>query len=311
MVAKRASEIQSDDLIDEIVKMSNYNFERLPMLDIIGERMAPQLSVAIPDLTTATCEVDFAQNDYLPMWQAIEALPKEGLFIKCTGSSLDGMALISLDSTIVLSTMELVLGGEPSGQYSKSGNDFTSIEKSFALRLTDVILSEFILGFQFVGEFGFAVASILSDRESAAITQSANLCVRLQFNLVQAGQAGNMQIIVPYDLLEPYRAKLSRVHFGAQIEDGRQLWQKQVSAQIEQAMVELEVELATVPLPLVQVKNWKPGDCIDLLVGEDNEAVVNFCGRKAFCAEIGKRLSGNKAIKISRKMMDSKEFTGG
>ncbi|MCP3877401.1 MAG: flagellar motor switch protein FliM, partial [Sulfitobacter sp.] len=69
--ARRPDEAGST-LIDEIIRMSDFTFDRLPMLDIIGDRMVENLSVALPDLMRAMCEASLASLDYIPMGKVIE-----------------------------------------------------------------------------------------------------------------------------------------------------------------------------------------------------------------------------------------------
>ena len=63
------------DLIDEIIRMSDFSFERLPMLDIIGSRMADVWPAALSDLTRSVCEAALTNLEYLPLGQAIESFP--------------------------------------------------------------------------------------------------------------------------------------------------------------------------------------------------------------------------------------------
>ena len=49
-------------VIDEIIRMSDFNFDRLPMLDIIGERLADALTAVLPDVTGVIVEASLNRS---------------------------------------------------------------------------------------------------------------------------------------------------------------------------------------------------------------------------------------------------------
>ncbi len=62
-LAEEKVEAEEDNLTDEIIRLSDFTFDRLPMLDIIGERLVENISVAFPDLMRALCEASLVQLD--------------------------------------------------------------------------------------------------------------------------------------------------------------------------------------------------------------------------------------------------------
>jgi len=298
---------QAETLIDEIIRMSEYSFERMPMLEIIGERVASLLSESIGGITGSTCEASFLKLDYIAMWQALEAVPDPGFFVVCDDKSLEGAFLMTMDAPLVLTTMELMLGGNASTTNSNSSAPPTAIERRFSTKIAEVALTDLRAGFRIAVEVDFELVCEAINNEAVAVTQPASLCVRLQFNLVQAGQVGNMQIIIPYTMLDPVRPKLRRVHFGERIDEVNNVWQHSLSEQIERANVEIEAEFTSVSFPLVDILEWKSGDIFNLWVDENHEAKIIFNGKQAFNASLGKRQSGNSAVKITQVLKTEQE----
>jgi len=303
-------EAQGGNLIDEIIRMSDFSFERLPMLDIIGERLADSISVALPDLTGVICEASLGQLDYVPMGQAMEALPAPAVLAVCSSHSLDGEVLMAMDSTLVLSAMELMLGGSPKGESPRVPEKFTAIERGFGQRLAAMITQELQSNFGLVGDIEFELERIETDPDSAAVTQPANLCVRLHFAIGLAGRTGALEIILPYDSLEPIRAKLGKIHFGEPSDDGSP-WREQLSSQIERATVDLEAVLAEVRLSIQDIMKWKTGDIVNLWIEEDHDATVICADTPMFRAAIGKRNNGNTAIRITEALEPEEEAKNG
>jgi flagellar motor switch protein FliM len=302
-------EAQAGSLIDEIIKMSDFSFERLPMLDIIGERLADYLSVTLPDLTGVICEATLSQLDYLPMAQAIDGFPSPVLLGVATTRSLDGGVLLVMDAPLVLTTLELALGGSAK-EAASTASGFTAIESGFGGRLTSVILSELSQAFSVIGDVHLEHDRIETDAESAAITQPASLCVRMQLAVSMAGRIGQLQVILPYDALEPIRARLGKIHYGERSEDGNP-WRDLLAAQIENATVKLEAVFAEIELPIQEIMAWKPGDTVPLWIEEAHETTLYCAETPMYRAATGKRNNGNTAIRITELLEPVEETENG
>lgn len=301
---------QSGNVIDEIIRMSDFSFERLPMLDIIGERLADSISLVMPEMTGVICEASLNSLDYIPMAQASEGLPMPALLGVVAAQNLDGEILVAMDATFSLTSMELMLGGDPKGEIERQSDTFTSIEKGFGARLGDTIAQELSRCLAMVGDVDLELDRVETDPDQASITQPANLCVRMRITVVLAGRTGNIDVVLPYDALEPIRPKLGKIHFGEPSEDGNP-WKEQLSGQIERSTVELEAVLTDVMVPIQQVMNWKPGETINLWVEEDHEATVVCAETDMFRAVMGKRNNGNTAIRITEQIEAEEETENG
>lgn len=299
-------EDRNGELIDEIIRMSDFSFERLPMLDIIGERLGDSLSIALPELTGVICEASLSQLDYVPMAQVLDALPAPAMLAVCSSPSFDGEILLAMDSTLLLTAMELMLGGAPREDSARTPERFTAIERGFGQRLARLIMNELQRDFGLVGDIELELERVETDPDSAAVTQPANLCVRLHFAIGLAGRTGALEIILPYDALEPVRPKLGKIHFGEPSDEGSP-WRDQLSSQIERATVELEAVLAEVQLSIQDIMKWKSGDVVNLWVEEDHDATVICADTPMFRAVLGKRNNGNTAIRITEALEPEEE----
>ncbi len=296
---------ESPDLIDEIIRMSDFSFQRLPMLDIIGARLAGFLPIALTDLTRSACEASLTQLDYIPLGQAISGFPDPALIAVSSSPVLDGSFLIVMDPPLVWSSLETSLGGEPSGRTVEENEGFTAIERGFGQRLAKLILGELRQSFSVIGDIVPEIEGIETDAEAAAVTQHANLCVRLAMGVTVSNQVCRLQIIFPYDTLEPIRPQLSKVYFGDR-GDEISPWRDVLEKQIEAVTVELEVVLKEMQMPMRQIMSFKPGDKIALSITEDSESTVLCSGSPIFRCVTGKRNNGVAAIRITEEI-DTKE----
>ena len=291
----------SAGVIDEIIRMSDFNFDRLPMLDIIGERLADSITTVIPELTKVICEASLTSLDYIPMAQAMDAISMPAFFGVVEANNLNGEVLIALDATFALTTMELMLGGSPKGELKRDSDSFTSIEQGFAHKIGEVVTNELRQCLAMVADVEMVLDRIETDPDAALVTQPTGLTCRMQFAAAIAGRTGSIQVILPYDALEPIRPKLGKIHFGEPNEDSNP-WKERLTDQIEKSVVELEAVLTEIELPIQTLLNWKPGETVNLWIEDDHPAKVNYGDTEMFKALMGKRNNGNTAIRITEKL---------
>ena len=289
---------EDEDLIEEIIRMSDFSFERLPMLDIIGSRMAVFLPAALSELTRSVCEAEFINIDYVPLSQAIESFPNPVLIAVASSPVLDGRYLVAMDAPLVLSCLETSLGGKPNADRGKVGeNGFTAIERGFASQLAQLALSELRQSFSVIGDIAPELESIENDIEAAVVAQQASLCIKMEFELQISTEVCRLQLVFPYDTVEPIRLHLSKVYYG---ERGDEVspWRDTITRSIESATIELEIVLTEREMFMREIMAMSPGHVLELPIGEDQESIAVCYGTALFKCVNGKRNNGLAAIRI-------------
>lgn len=289
---------EEPDLIDEIIRMSDFSFERLPMLEIISDRLAAMLPVALSELTQSACEASVTNIDYVSFAQAISGFPEASLLAVAQSPALGGDFLVVMDGPLVISCLDSSFGGEPLGREIGSGNSFTSIECGFGNLLANLVLSELRQAFYVVGDITPEVERIETDTETATVTQQANLCVSIDLGLKVGTQICRLIIVFPYDAFEPIRPQLSKVYFGER-GDEESPWRDILTRQIESATVELEVVLSETKVSMQQFMEMKPGDQFSLTANEDSEIVIFCSGTPLYTCVTGTKNNGIAAVQIT------------
>ena len=306
VMSKTGIESEGANLIDEIIRLSDFTFDRLPMLDIIGERLVENLSVSLPDLTRAICEASLMSLDYVPMGQIIDTLPSPVLLAISTGVPFEGEILLVIDRTLLLTATELMLGGSAKQIKEDETGEFTAIELGFGERVAAAILAELQRALSVVGSAELLLDRVETDPDSAAIVKNASLCARMKFSVAMAGHVGILDVVIPYDALEPIRPALSKIYFGNRGEDQR-TWHDLISGQIERAHMDLEVVLAEEAIPIQKIMSWQPGDTIDFGIEEGEQATVVGADEPMFKVSLGKRNNGFVAVQITEKISNKEE----
>lgn len=305
-LSKEEIDADGTNLIDEIIHQSNFTFDRLPMLDIIGERLVENLSAAFPDLTGIACEASLASLDYIPMGEVIEGLPEPVLLAVGIGKPFEGEFLLAIDQTLLLTSIELMLGGNAKTLDFEGTEGFTAIELGVGARLAAAILAELQRALSVVGSAALELDRVEINPDAATVAKNNSLCAQMKFSLEMAGQTGMLDVIIPYDALETIRPDLSKIYFGDRGE-GQSSWHDLIGVQIERAQMGLEVVLAEEAVAIQKIMAWQLGETINFGIEEGQDAIVTCVDAPMFKASIGKRNNGFIAVQITKELSPLKE----
>jgi len=294
-------------LIDEIIRQSDFTFDRLPMLDIIGARLVENLAEAFSDLTRIGCEASMVSLDYITMDQVVADVPEPVLMAVGIGKPFDGEIVIAIDKVCLLATSELMLGGSAKNLDLEGVERFTAIELGFGERVAAAVLAELQRALTVVSASALELDRVESDPEAAAVAKHNSLCARIKISVSIAGHMGGVDIIIPYDALEPIRPDLGKVYFGDRGE-GQSSWHDLIGSQIERAHMTLEVLLAEEAIPIQRIMAWKPGDTINFGIEEGQDATMTCADTPMFKVSIGKRNNGFVAVQITEELKLKKEL---
>ncbi|MFC6587700.1 FliM/FliN family flagellar motor switch protein [Sulfitobacter pacificus] len=184
---------------------------------------------------------------------------------------------------------------------------FTAIELGFGERVAAAVLAELQRALTVVSASALELDRVESDPEAAAVAKHNSLCARIKISVSIAGHMGGVDIIIPYDALEPIRPDLGKVYFGDRGE-GQSSWHDLIGSQIERAHMTLEVLLAEEAIPIQRIMAWKPGDTINFGIEEGQDATMTCADTPMFKVSIGKRNNGFVAVQITEELKLKKEL---
>ncbi len=211
---------------------------------------------------------------------------------------LKGAALISFDSTLVLSLVDSLLGGTGSAKVPIANRMFTSIE----LRLMEKIVGDALLDLEKAWAPLYAThMSLLRMETNPRLVnivppeyQIVTMTLKIQIDDI----SGNMMFAVPFMTIDPIREKLKT---GAQFDlmaiDPQ--WSSRLSSEIMEAPMETTVEMGNASITLRELLELAPGDTIMLDKPSSSNMIVKVEGVPKFFGVPGIK-HGNKAIQISK-----------
>lgn len=210
---------------------------------------------------------------------------------------LKGAALLSFDSTLVLTLVDSLLGGTGTGRVSMANRLFTSIE----LRLMEKIVRDILLDLEkaWAPLYGTHMNLLRMEMNPRLVNivppeyQIVTMSLKIQIEEI----SGNMVFAIPYMTIDPIRDKLKAgMQFDLMAIDPQ--WSIRLSSGLLEAPVELSVEMGHAGITLRELLDLAPGDTIMLDKACSSELEVKVEGTIKYSGIPGIR-HGNRAIQIS------------
>ena len=274
---------------------------RMPTLEIVNERFARNLRLALFDFIRKSPEVSIGGIKV----QKYSAFLRETLvptnFNIVGVRPLRGCGLIVCDPTLVFAVIDALFGGAGKFLTRIEGREFSPTEQRIITRLVGVITEAYRKAWAGIYPLELEYQRSEMQPQFANVATPGEMVVTTSFVLEIGETTGTIQFCIPYATLEPIRDVLySSVQGDAGAPDRR--WVTQMQHQIQAAEVELVAELAHAPATVEQLLSFKPGDFIELDLQQAIE--VKVVGVPVFECHYGTS-NGKYALKIDHMLTSS------
>lgn len=211
---------------------------------------------------------------------------------------LKGAALISFDSTLVLSLVDSLLGGSGNAKTPIANRMFTSIE----LRLMEKIVGDALQDLEKAWAPLYATHMNLLRMEMnprlVNIVPPEYQIVTMTLKIQIDDVSGNVMFAVPFMTIDPIRDKLKTgMQFDLMAIDPQ--WSSRLTSELMEAPMEATVEMGNANITLRELLDLAPGDTIMLDKVSSGEMIVKVEGIPKYFGIPGIK-HGNKAIQISK-----------
>ncbi len=292
-LAKAEGSVASYDLLN-----SEAHKGFVPNLDIIYDSFIRYNRVSLSNRLRKSVEIKKIGARSYKFDDFLQTLPSP----VCMGifkiEPLKGAALISFDSTLVLSLVDSLLGGTGSAKVPVANRMFTSIE----LRLMEKIVGDVLQDLEKAWAPLYATHMNLLRMEMnprlISIVPPEYQIVTMSLKLQIEDISGNIMFAIPYMTIDPIRDKLKvGMQFDLMAIDPQ--WSSRLSSEILEAPMETTVEMGNANITLRELLELVPGDTIMLDKPSSGEMLVKIEGVPKYFGIPGIR-HGNKAIQISK-----------
>jgi flagellar motor switch protein FliM len=291
--------------IRAIVDSGVVSYERLPMLEIIFDRMIRLLSTSLRNFFQDNVEVTLDNITSVRFGDYLNSIPLPVQLAVFKAEGWENSGLITVESSLAYSALDLLLGGRRGGTAARlDGRPFTTIETQLIRRMVQVILLDAELSFQPLSPVRFVIDRMETNPRFATITRPANAAILIDLRLDMEGRGGLLQILLPYAAIEPIRDLLLQSFMGEKL--GRDpIWEGPLATEIWQADVAVEAVLHETQLPLKQVLSLEVGDTI-MFETKPNELVTLRSGDWVLTQGRIGRLDDRIAVQVARPLRRSR-----
>jgi flagellar motor switch protein FliM len=287
--------------VQALVNSALVSYERLPMLEVVFDRLVRLATTSLRNFTSDNVEVTLDSISSVRFGDYLNSIPLPAILSVIKAEEWDNFGLLTVDSSLIYSMIDVLLGGRRAGGVMRvEGRPYTTIEMALARRMIEVILDDTHRAFEPVTPVHFKLERLETNPRFAAISRPNNAAILIELRIEMDERGGKIEILLPYATIEPIREQLLQMYMGEKF--GRDpIWEGHLATEIYAADVEIEAVLHEVQLPLSRVLEMKPGDTV-IFDRAPTDPIKLRCGdielTEAIMGHIGKHVS----VRVSRKL---------
>jgi flagellar motor switch protein FliM len=287
--------------IHAIVNSALVSYERLPMLEVVFDRLVRMMSTSLRNFTSDNVEVSLDNITSIRFGEYLNSIPLPAMLSVFKAEEWDNFGLLVVDSALIYSIVDVLLGGRRGTAAMRiEGRPYTTIERNLVERMVSVVLSDLSVAFDPLSPVTFRFDRLETNPRFATIARPANAAVLARLRIDMEDRGGRLELMLPYATLEPVRELLLQMFMGEKF--GRDsIWETHLANELWNTDVELEAVLDEIVMPLHDVLKLKPGSRI-LLNAMPTSTIDMRCGNVSlFSGKMGRK-SGNIAVRISNRL---------
>jgi flagellar motor switch protein FliM len=285
--------------VQALINSALVSYERLPMLEIVFDRLVRLATTSLRNFTSDNVEVSMESISSVRFGDYLNSIPLPAILSVIKAEEWDNFGLLTVDSSLIYSMIDVLLGGRRvGGQILVEGRPYTTIELALARRMIEVILEDTHRAFEPVTEVNFKLERLETNPRFAAISRPANAAILIELRIEMDDRGGKIEILLPYATIEPIREQLLQMYMGEKF--GRDpIWEGHLATEIYAADVQLEAILHEFDLPLSKVLGLTPGETI-MFDTTPTEPVRLRCGDVELTEGVMGHIGNHVSVRVSR-----------
>jgi flagellar motor switch protein FliM len=282
-----------------IINSTLVTYERLPMLEIVFDRLVRLMTTSLRNFTSDNVEVSLDQIASIRFGDYLNSIPLPAIIAVFRAEQLDNFGLVTVDSNLIYSVVDVLLGGRRGGAPTRvEGRPYTTIERMLVTRMIEVVLQDARQAFAPLTDVEFRLDRIETNPRFAAISRPPNAAIIIKLRIDMEDRGGRLELLLPYATLEPIRKMLLQQFMGEKF--GRDnLWEGHLASELWATKLEVRAVLDELKQPLRKVLDLKVGDTLMLDTPPDAPVKLK-CGQVDLSTGRVGRLGHSLAVRIER-----------
>src|SRR5476649_2914080 len=144
-------EVNLDDNsgIRAIIDSAMVSYERLPMLEIVFDRLVRLMTTSLRNFTSDNVEVSLDRITSVSFGDYLNSIPLPAILAVFRAEELDNLGLLTVDSNLIYSIVDVLLGGRRGTAAMRiEGRPYTTIERVLVERMVEVVLHDCHVAFE-------------------------------------------------------------------------------------------------------------------------------------------------------------------
>src|SRR6202012_3400512 len=274
-----AGEVNLDDNsgIRAIIDSAMVSYERLPMLEIVFDRLVRLITTSLRNFTPDNVEVSLDRITSVRFGDYMNSIPLPAVISVFKAEEGENFGLAPVDSHLIHPITAVRPGGRRGNTALRiEGRPYTTIETSLVKRLVEVVLADAEQAFRPLSPVKFSIDRLETNPRFAAISRPANAAILVRLRIDMEDRGGNVELLLPYATIEPIRDVLLQMFMGEKF--GRDpIWEGHFATEVAQAEIAVDAVLYEADIPLKQLMMLKVGDTLPLEMRADALVSVR-CG---------------------------------
>ncbi len=253
-----------------IINSALVSYERLPMLEIVFDRLVRLLTTSLRNFTSDNVEVSLDNISSIRFGDYLNSIPMPAILAVFRAEELDNYGLLTVDSNLIYSVVDVLLGGRRGAAAMRiEGRPYTTIERMLVQRMVEVVLADCQAAFEPLTKVAFKLERLETNPRFAAIGRPANAAILVKLRIDMEDRGGRVELLLPYATLEPIRKMLLQQFMGEKF--GRDhIWEGHLATELWTTQVEVRAILDEQQMDLRRVLDLKVGDTLMLNATADS-----------------------------------------
>jgi flagellar motor switch protein FliM len=280
-----------------IVNSAMVSYERLPMLEIVFDRLVRLMTTSLRNFTSDNVEVSLDNISSIRFGEYLNSIPLPAILAVFRAEELDNYGLLTVDSNLIYSVVDVLLGGRKGTSAMRiEGRPYTTIERMLVERLIEVVLADCQAAFEPLTAVSFKLDRLETNPRFAAIARQANAAILVKLRIDMEDRGGRIELLLPYSTLEPIRKMLLQQFMGEKF--GRDnIWESHLATELWTTDMEVRAVLEEQQIDLRRVLELKVGDTLMLNAGPDSLVELRAGLIPLTTARMGRR-NQNIAVRV-------------
>ena len=290
-----------------IINSALVSYERLPMLEVVFDRLVRMMSTSLRNFTSDNVEVSLDTISSIRFGDYLNSIPLPAMLTLFKAEEWDNYGLLTVDSALIYSIVDVLLGGRRGTAAMRiEGRPYTTIERNLVERMVAVVLNDLSAAFDPLSPVTFRFERLETNPRFAAIARPANAAIVAKLRVDMEDRGGRIELLLPYATLEPVRELLLQMFMGEKF--GRDsIWEGHLTAELWQTEVQIEAVLDEFEARLGDVMNWDVGSRLELNCNPASKVGLRSGEVTMALGHMG-RSGGNIAVQITDKLVREGEI---